>query len=90
MGIRADADRQKEVIVAESYRKAQEIRGEGDAIATKTYAQAYSQDPQFFNLWKTLDGYKETYGKPSENPAKVVIDIRSQFAKYLTGSNSDK
>ncbi len=90
MGIRADADKQKDVILADAYRQAQEIRGEGDALATKIYAQAYSQDPQFFNLWKTLDGYKATFGQESENPAKLVMETGSQFTKYLNGNNVEK
>jgi membrane protease subunit HflC len=56
--IRADADRQREVIVAEAYREAQKVKGEGDAKASAIYAEAFGRDPQFAQFYRSLEAYR--------------------------------
>ena len=59
--IRADADRQREVIVAEAYRDAQKIKGEGDAKASALYADAFGRDPQFAQFYRSLEAYRASF-----------------------------
>ena len=61
--IRADADRQREVIVAKAYRDAQKIKGEGDAKASAIYAEAFGRDPQFAQFYRSLEAYKASFNK---------------------------
>ncbi|TAN10596.1 MAG: protease modulator HflC [Burkholderiaceae bacterium] len=75
--IRADADRQREVIVADAYRAAQEVRGKGDAQANQIYADAFNQDPQFAEFYRSLGAYKESIGKKGD--FLVVDPASSQF-----------
>ena len=79
-GIAADADRQKVVIEAEAYREAQQTRGEGDATAAAIYAKAYNRDPEFYAFYRSLDAYKETFGRSND---LLVLDPKSDFFKYL-------
>src|SRR5690606_10655870 len=78
--IRADADRQREVIIAEAYSEAQRIKGEGDARAAAIYARAYEQDPEFYAFYRSLEAYRE--GLRSRNDV-LVLDPSSEFFKYL-------
>lgn len=78
--IRADADRQREVILAEAYRDAQRIKGEGDARASVIYAAAYSQNPEFYAFYRSLQAYKESFKNKSD---VMVIDPSSDFFKYM-------
>ena len=64
--IRADADRQREVIVANAYRDAQKIKGEGDAQAAAIYAEAFGRDPQFAQFYRSLEAYKPSFNKKSD------------------------
>ena len=59
--IRADADRQRQVILADAYRQAQKIKGEGDAKASAIYATAYGQNPEFYAFYRSLEAYKATF-----------------------------
>lgn len=79
-GIRADADRQKTVIEAEAYRESEELRGEGDAIAAKNYAEAYSGNPEFYSFYRSLQAYRESFG---QNGDVLVLKPDSDFFKYL-------
>lgn len=79
-GIRADADRQKTVIVAEAYRESEEIRGEGDAVAAKNYADAYTGDPEFYSFYRSLQAYRESFGGTGD---VLVLKPDSDFFKYL-------
>jgi membrane protease subunit HflC len=81
--IRADADRQREVILAKAYRNAQKIKGDGDARASAIYANAYSRDPEFYAFYRSLDVYKMGLGNKSD---VMVLDASSPFFKYLKGS----
>ena len=62
--IRADADRQRQVILAEAYRQAQKIKGEGDAKSASIYASAYSGNPEFYRFYRSLEAYKAVAARP--------------------------
>lgn len=76
--IRSNADRQKTVLLAEAYRKAQEIKGQGDAQAAHNYAQAFSEDPKFFAFYRSMQAYRKSLGKNDV----MVVEPDSQFFKY--------
>jgi membrane protease subunit HflC len=78
--IRADADRQREVLLAEAYREAQKIKGEGDARAAAIYAQAFGQNPEFFGFYRSLEAYRASFRNRSD---LLVIDPSSEFFKYM-------
>ena len=81
--IRADADRQREVTLANAYRDAQKIKGEGDAEAAHIYAEAFGRDAQFAQFYRSLEAYKTTFAKKSD---LMVVDPSSDFFKALRGS----
>ena len=83
--IRADADRQREVAVANAYRDAQKVKGEGDAEAARTYAESFGRDPQFAQFYRSLDAYKASFGKKND---VMVLDPSSEFFKVMRGSGS--
>ncbi|MGW8182636.1 MAG: protease modulator HflC [Burkholderiales bacterium] len=83
--IRADADRQREVILAQAYREAQRIKGEGDAKATGIYARAYSPDPDFYAFYRSLDAYRSSFKGKND---LLVVDPSSEFFKYLKSGGS--
>jgi membrane protease subunit HflC len=79
--IRADADRQREVTIANAYRDAQKIKGEGDAEAARIYAEAFGRDPQFAQFYRSLEAYKASLAKRSD---VIVIDpASSEFFKVM-------
>ncbi len=78
--IRAEADRQRDQIMAEAYSKAQAVMGEGDAVAAGIYAKAYGADLSFYNFYKSLEGYRSAFGKPGD---VLVVDPSSEFFKYM-------
>ncbi|MDB5773906.1 MAG: hflC [Herbaspirillum sp.] len=80
--IRADADRQRTVILAEAYRDAEKIRGEGDAKASQIYAQAFSQNPEFYKFYRSLEAYRASFKSRSD---VMVLDPNSEFFKYFKG-----
>ena len=82
--IRADADRQSEVTVANAYRDAQKIKGEGDAEAARTYAEAFGRDPKFAKFYRSLDAYKASFGKKSD--VMVVDPSSSEFFNAFRGN----
>lgn len=81
--IRADADRQREVIIAEAYRDAQKIKGEGDAKASALYAAAFGRDPQFAQFYRSLEAYRASFRSKSD---VVVVDPSSDFFRAMRGS----
>ncbi len=87
--IRADADRQREIIIAEAYRDAQKIKGDGDAKATSTYAQAFGQNPEFYAFYRSLEAYRGSF--KSKNDV-LVVEPNSEFFKYMksSGRGNDK
>ena len=78
--IRAEADRDREVIVAEAYRDAQRAKGEGDRKASAIYAQAFSENPEFYAFYRSLDAYRASFSKKSD---VLVLEPNSEFFKYL-------
>lgn len=78
--IRADADRQREVILAEAYRDAQKTKGEGDAKATDIYAKAFSQNPEFYAFYRSLDAYRSTFRGKND---LMLLDPDSSFFRYF-------
>lgn len=81
--IRADADRQREVIIAEAYRDAQKIKGDGDAKASALYAEAFGRDPQFAQFYRSLEAYRSTFRSKSD---VMVLDPSSEFFRAMRGS----
>ena len=82
-GIRADAEKQREVILANAYAKAQEIRGEGDAQAAAIYAKAYTKDPEFYRFYRSMSAYHDTFSNKSD---LLLVDPNSEFFKYMKQS----
>ena len=82
--IRADADRQREVAVANAYREAQKIKGEGDAEASRIYAEAFGRDPQFAQFYRSLEAYRASLGKKGD--LMVLDPSNSEFFKVLRGA----
>jgi membrane protease subunit HflC len=79
-GIEADADRQKTVIEANAYREAEQLRGEGDAVAAEIYANAFNQDPEFYAFYRSISAYKSSFAGKED---LLVIDPESDFFRYL-------
>jgi membrane protease subunit HflC len=84
--IRADADRQREVTVANAYRDAQKIKGEGDAQAAAIYAEAFGRDPQFAQFYRSLEAYKQSFNKKGD--VLVVDPSSSEFFKAFRGGSA--
>ena len=78
--IRADADRQREVILAEAYRDAERTKGEGDARATAIYSRAYGENAEFYAFYRSLEAYKAAFRNRSD---VLVLEPNSDFFKYL-------
>ncbi|HUN67845.1 MAG TPA: protease modulator HflC [Burkholderiales bacterium] len=78
--IRADAERQREVILAEAYRDAQKIKGEGDAKGAGIYAQAFSQNPEFYSFYRSMEAYKSSFRGKSD---LLLLEPNSDFFRYL-------
>ena len=79
-GIRADADRQRRVLLAEAYRSSKEARGDGDALAAAIYAKAYGMDQEFYAFYRSLRAYRESFASKSD---VLVLDPNSEFFRYL-------
>ncbi len=84
--IRADADRQREVTVANAYRDAQKIKGEGDGQAAAIYGEAFGRDPKFAQFYRSLDAYKASFGKKSD--VMVLDPASSEFFKVMRGDGA--
>jgi len=78
--IKADADKQKDVIVAEAYRDAQRVKGEGDAKASAVYAGAYGKNAEFYAFYRSMQAYRESFKSKSD---VMVLDPSSDFFKYM-------
>jgi len=83
--IRADADRQREVILAKAYRNAQEIKGKGDAKAAEIYAEAFQRNPEFYSFYRSLEAYKKSFRNKGD---MMVLEPTSEFFKYLKDSGN--
>lgn len=80
--IRADADRQRVVILAEAYRESEKIRGAGDAKASQIYAQAFGQNADFYKFYRSLEAYRASFKNRHD---LMVVDPSSEFFKYFKG-----
>jgi membrane protease subunit HflC len=78
--IRADADRQREVIIAEAYRDAQKVKGDGDAKASALYAESFGRDPQFAQFYRSLEAYRASFRNRSD---LMVVDPSSEFFRAM-------
>jgi membrane protease subunit HflC len=83
--IRADADRQRQVIVAEAYREAQKVKGEGDAKASALYADAFGRDPQFAQFYRSLEAYRASFRSKND---VMVLDPSSDFFRAMRGGSA--
>jgi modulator of FtsH protease HflC len=83
--IRADADRQREVILADAYKLAQTVKGEGDAKAAGLYGDAFGKDPSFAQFYRSLAAYKASFNGKSD---VMVVDPSSEFFKAMRGSGA--
>ncbi len=77
--IRSEAEKDREIILAEAYRESEELRGAGDAKAFKVYADAYRQDPHFFEFTRSMEAYKKTF----KDKSTLVVSPDSEFYRYL-------
>ena len=85
--IRADADKQRTVILAEAYREAEKIKGEGDAKASQIYAEAFGRNPEFYKFYRSLEAYRASF----KNKADVMlVDPQSDFFKYFKSAGTGK
>ncbi|WP_028303170.1 protease modulator HflC [Oceanospirillum maris] len=82
-GIRADADRQRQVILAEAFRESERIRGEGDATAAATYASAYTKNPEFYSFIRSLEAYRNSFSSKSDI---MILKPDSEFFNYMKKS----
>jgi membrane protease subunit HflC len=78
--IRADADKQKDIIIAEAYGKAETLKGDGDAKASAIYAAAYGKNPEFYAFYRSMQAYRESFRNKSD---LMVLDPSSDFFKYM-------
>ncbi len=85
--IKADAERQRTVILAESYREAQKTKGEGDAQAARIYAQAYGRNAEFYSFYRSMEAYRESFKSKSD---VMVLEPSSDFFKYLRNPGRGK
>ena len=84
--IEADTDKQEKAIMSDAYKKAQELKGEGDAAAARIYAEAYGRNPSFYRLIRTLDAYK----KFMDSKTTVILSSQSELLKLLMQGDSGK
>jgi membrane protease subunit HflC len=83
--IKADADKQREVIIAEAYRDSQKVKGEGDAKASALYADAFGRDPQFAQFYRSLEAYRASFRSRSD---VMVVDPSSDFFRAMRGGGA--
>jgi membrane protease subunit HflC len=85
--MRAEADRERTVILADAYRDSQKIRGEGDATAAETYANAYNKDPEFYAFYRSIDAYRKSMGNEGD---LLILDPNNDFFRYLNESDGSR
>ncbi len=85
--IRAEADRQRTVTLAEAYREAEKVRGAGDADAARIYADAYRKDPEFFAFYRSIQAYRRSLGKEND---LLVLGKEGEFFRYMEGSGAGR
>jgi membrane protease subunit HflC len=82
--IRADADRQRQIIIAEAYRDAQKVKGEGDARSSAIFAEAFGRDPQFAEFYRSLEAYRAAFRNKGD---VMVLDPNSEFFRAMRGAS---
>jgi len=82
--IKADAEKEQKILLSEAYRQSQKVKGEGDAAAIKTYAEAFQRDPKFYEFIRAL----ETYEKTIDEKTTLVLPSNAEILKYLGNSPS--
>jgi modulator of FtsH protease HflC len=85
--VRADADKQRTVILAEAYREAEKIKGEGDAKASQIYAEAFGRNPEFYKFYRSLEAYRASFKSKAD---VMLVDPQSDFFKYFKSAGSGK
>lgn len=85
--MRAEADRERTVILADAYRDSQKIRGDGDAKAAEIYANAYNKDPEFYAFYRSIDAYRKSMGKEGD---LLVLDPDNDFFRYLNEADGGR
>ncbi len=85
--IRADADRQRQVLIANAYRDAEQLRGEGDAVAAETYAEAYTRDEEFYAFYRSLQAYQESFDGGNNI---MLLEPDSEFFEYFNEAGGKK
>jgi membrane protease subunit HflC len=85
--IRADADRQREIIIAEAYREAQKIKGEGDGKAAAIYGEAYGRNPEFYAFYRSMDAYRQSFAGKHD---VMVLQPNSEFFRYMKSPRGGK
>jgi len=86
-GKRAAADRERTIILADAYKEGQITRGEGDAKAAETYANAYNKDPEFYSFYRSIDAYRKSMGKEGD---LLVLDPDNDFFRYLNEADGGR
>ncbi|MFT7219187.1 MAG: membrane protease subunit HflC [Candidatus Azotimanducaceae bacterium] len=86
-GVRADAERQRTVILADAYSRSEKARGEGDAIAAANYAEAFSKDPEFYEFYRSMAAYQRTFASKSD---VLLIGPDSEFFKFLNSKELNR
>lgn len=81
---KSTADKERTIILADAYRDGQKLRGEGDARAAETYANAYNKDPEFYAFYRSIDAYRNSMGKSGDI---LVLDPDNEFFRYLNQSS---
>jgi len=85
--IKAEADRARQIIVAEAYRDAQRTKGEGDALASRIYAEAFQRNPEFYSFYRSMEAYRQSLRSKGD---VMVLDPSSDFFKYLKSPGRGK
>ena len=85
--IKAEADREVTVIIANAYRDSEKIKGDGDASSTNLYAEAYTQDEEFYSFYRSMEAYKKSIGTGNDI---LVLDGEGDFFKYLNQSKTSE
>jgi membrane protease subunit HflC len=83
--IRADADRQRTVIIATAYRDAEKLKGEGDAAAAEIYADAYKRNPEFYAFYRSIQAYRKSMGQEGD---VLILDAKNNFFRYFNKAES--
>ena len=85
--LQAEADRQRQVIIAEAYRDAQRVKGEGDALASRIYAEAFSRNPEFYSFYRSMEAYRQSLRSKGD---VMLLEPSSDFFKYLKSPGRGK